>query len=123
MSNSWLPSFVTPDDAATGRAVIEEVCAEHGRSIEDDHYGALIPYSFGPIPERLVALLARRRPDLDDPSELVPNSWEALTDLIGRFIEAGTSKFVVLPLTEPDGIGEWNDHLAEAASVLLPIET
>ena len=43
--DGWLPSFVTPADAEAGRAVIEQVAAEHDREIEDDHYGVLIPYS------------------------------------------------------------------------------
>ena len=123
MADGWLPSFVTPDDAAAGRVVIEEVCAEHDREIEHDHYGVLVPYSFGPIPDRLLALLAKRRPDLSDPSELVPTSWEGLTELIRRFIDVGTSKFVVLPLAEPDDADAWVRHLTEAADVLRPLET
>lgn len=123
VADGWLPSFVTPADAAAGRTVIEEVCAEHDRAIEDDHYGVLIPYSFGPIPERLLRLLAKRRPDLSDVDELVPTSWEALTTLIRRFVDVGTSKFVVLPLVEPDGPDGWVTHLTEAADVLLPLET
>jgi probable F420-dependent oxidoreductase len=122
-AQGWLPSFITPQDAAAGRAVIESVCAEHDRSIDDDHYGVLLPYSFGPIPDRLRALLARRRPDLDDPGVLVPTSWDELTAMIGRFVEVGTSKFVVLPLVEPGGAEGWVDHLTEAADVLRPLET
>jgi len=123
MADGWLPSFVTPADAAAGRSVIEQVCAEHEREIEHDHFGVLVPYAFGPIPDRLLALLAKRRPDLSDPGELVPTSWEALTDMIRRFVEVGTSKFVVLPLAEPDGADAWVDHLTEAAGVLRPLET
>ena len=123
MADGWLPSFVTPTDATAGRTVIEDVCAEHDRQIEHDHFGVLVPYSFGPIPDRLLALLAKRRPDLTDPSELVPTSWEGLTDLIRQFIEVGTSKFVVLPLAEPENADAWVAHLAEAAEVLLPIGT
>ena len=123
MADGWLPSFVTPADATAGRTVIEDVCAEHDRQIEHDHFGVLVPYSFGPIPDRLLALLAKRRPDLTDPSELVPTSWEGLTDLIRQFIEVGTSKFVVLPLAEPENADAWVAHLAEAAEVLLPIQT
>jgi probable F420-dependent oxidoreductase len=122
LADGWLPSFVTPADAESGRSVIERVCAEHDREIEDDHYGVLIPYSFGPIPDRLRTLLAKRRPDLDDPSELVPTSWSDLTGLIERFVDVGTSKFVVLPLVEPAGATGWVEHLAEAAEVLLPLE-
>ena len=123
VAQGWLPSFVMPADAEAGRSVIESVCAEHGRSIDHDHYGVLIPYAFGPIPDRMLAVLAKRRPDLADPGELVPTSWDALTALIRRFIDVGTSKFVVLPLSEPDGADGWVAHLDEAAGVLLPLES
>jgi len=123
VADGWLPSFVTPDDASAGRTMIEEVCAEHDRRIDHDHFGVLVPYAFGPIPDRLLALLAKRRPDLADPGELVPTSWDGLTDLIRRFIDVGTSKFVVLPLAEPADADAWVEHLAEAADVLLPLET
>ena len=68
MADGWLPSFVTPADAAAGRAVIEQVAAEHDRAIEDDHYGVLIPYAMDAVPDMLLAQLAQRRPDLDDPA-------------------------------------------------------
>jgi probable F420-dependent oxidoreductase len=123
LADGWLPSFVTPSDVAAGRSVIESVSAEHDREIEDDHYGVLIPYGFGPIPERLRRMLAKRRPDLDDPGELVPSSWDELTALVQRFVDVGTSKFVVLPIVEPGGVEGWVDHLTEAAAVLRPLET
>lgn len=122
VADGWLPSFVTPADAAAGRAVIEQVCADHDREIEDDHYGVLIPYANGPVPDRLLALLARRRPDVADPSHLVPSNWAELTALIERFVEIGTSKFVVLPVSEPMDADGWVSHLTEAADVLLPLE-
>ena len=122
LADGWLPSFVLPADAEAGRVEIERVCAEHDRSIDDDHYGVLIPYSFGPIPDRLQRLLAKRRPDLSDPQELVPGSWDELVAMIGQFVAVGTSKFVVLPLAEPDGADGWVRHLHEAADVLLPLE-
>ncbi len=123
VADGWLPSFVTPADAAAGRSVIEGVCAEFDREIEDDHYGVLVPYSFGPVPERLQRLLAKRRPDLDDVSQLVPTSWDELTRMIQRFVDVGTTKFVVLPLHEPGDAEGWVSHLTEAAGVLLPLET
>jgi probable F420-dependent oxidoreductase len=122
VADGWLPSFLLPEAAAAGRAEIERVCAEHEREIEDDHYGVLIPYAFGEIPDRLLAVLARRRPDIDDVGRIVPSSWEALTSLIERFVEVGTSKFVVLPIDEPGSPERWTDHLEEAADVLLPLE-
>ena len=123
LADGWLPSFVTPADAAAGRVVVEQIAAEHDRAIEEDHYGVLIAYAFGSVPDFLVAQLARRRPDLDDPAELIPVGWDALRDLIKRFIDVGTTKFVVLPVTEPEGVDAWRTHLGEAAEALLPLET
>lgn len=121
--DGWLPSFVTPADAAEGRAVIERVAAEYDREIEDDHYGVLIPYSpTGELPETLVRSLAERRPDLV-PSSLVPRDWGELQRLIGQFVDVGTTKFVVLPMDEPHTTDEWTAHLEQAAEALLPLET
>ncbi len=122
LADGWLPSFVLPSDAEAGRAAIEEVAVAHDREIEEDHYGVLIPYAFGTIPDQLVAVLARRRPDLDDVRVLVPDSWDALAGLVKRFIDIGTTKFVILPLDEPGDPGSWDAHLAEAAQALLPLE-
>jgi probable F420-dependent oxidoreductase len=123
LADGWLPSFVTPDDVARGREVIERVAADHDRSIDPEHYGALIPYSHGPLPDALLAGLAARRPDLDDPSQLVPQGWDQLCRTIDDFVAVGTSKFVVLPMGEPASPTAWCDHLAEAATVLLPKQT
>jgi probable F420-dependent oxidoreductase len=123
LADGWLPSFVTPADAAAGRAVIEAVAAAHDREIEDDHYGALIPYTLGPVPEQLVAQLARRRPDVEDPGALVAVGWDALADQVKRFIDVGTTKFVVVPVVEPATTPGWAAHLTEAAAALLPLES
>jgi len=123
LADGWLPSFVTPEDAARGREAIEATCVEHGRSIEDDHYGALIPYATGPVPEAVLAGLATRRPDLADPSVLIPTGWDALIATIDRFVAVGTSKFVVLPIVEPRSPGEWLQHLEEAAPIVLARQT
>lgn len=125
LADGWLPSFVTPDDAARGRETIEGVLAEHGRTIDDDHYGALIPYvaEGGTVPAAVLAGLAARRTDLPDPSVLVPVGWQALLDLIDRFVAVGTTKFVVVPMVEPATPDEWVAHLEDAAPVLLARQT
>jgi probable F420-dependent oxidoreductase len=123
LADGWLPSFILPTDAAAGRREIERVCAEHDRAIEEDHYGALIPYAFDGVPDQVLALLARRRPDVEDIAQVVPTSWEQLTALIERFVDVGTSKFVVVPLQEPASADGWRGHLREAADALLPLET
>ncbi|BAN01695.1 LLM class flavin-dependent oxidoreductase [Ilumatobacter coccineus] len=122
LADGWLPSFVLPSDAEAGRAVIEQVAAEHDREIEDDHYGVLIPYAFGPVPDVLTKLLQKRRPDLDDVTQLVPDSWDALQKMVQRFVDVGTTKFVALPIAEPGDADAWVAHLAEAADALKPLE-
>ncbi|HEY7626866.1 MAG TPA: LLM class flavin-dependent oxidoreductase [Ilumatobacteraceae bacterium] len=123
LGDGWLPSFVTPDDAARGRAVIESTLAEHDRSIDDDHYGALVPYATGTIPQSTLDLLARRRPDVTDPTVLVPRGWEALMATIDRFVSVGTTKFVILPIDEPATPDAWVEHLEHAAPVILSRQT
>lgn len=123
LADGWLPSFVTPDDARAGWAEVGRVASEHGREIDPEHFGVLIPYSIGAAPAAVLAGLAQRRPDLADPSELVPQGWDRLCDMIGRFIEVGASKFVVIPLVEPGSVEEWKQHLGEAAARLLPLQT
>ena len=46
-----------------------------------------------------------------------------LMALVERFVAVGTSKFVVLPLVEPDGSDAWIRHLEEAADVVIPLQT
>jgi probable F420-dependent oxidoreductase len=123
LADGWLPSFVTPDDAARGREQIEASLSEHHRTIDADHYGALISYSSGPLPASVVELLAKRRPDLADPAVLVPQSWDALMDTIDRFVAIGTTKFVILPIVEPDRPQAWVEHLQQAAPLVLARQT
>ncbi len=123
LADGWLPSFVTPADVEVGRVEIERVAREHDRNIDPEHFGALIPYAHGDLPDALVAGLKARRPDLDDPSVLVPRGWSELQRTIRRFVDVGFSKFVVLPIVEPRSADEWVDHLGVAAGELLPLQT
>lgn len=119
--DGWLPSFTTPEDAARGRAAIEAEAAAHGRSIDPEHYGALIPYLAepGPLPDLIARAVAARRPDLD-PSAVVPTGLDGLRSAIEAFVAVGFSKFVPLPVTEPD---DWGVHLAEVAGAVLDLST
>lgn len=123
LADGWLPSFVTPADVAAARPIIEQVAREHEREVPADHFGALIPYSHAPLPDALLAGLAARRPDLDNISEIVPQGWDQLLAHIDRFVDVGTTKFVVLPISEPGSEDAWVSELEAAASVLLPRQT
>lgn len=123
LAEGWLPSFVTAEDAATGWRTVNDVAESHGREIDPEHFGVLIPYSLTEPPAALLAGLAKRRPDLDDPSVLVPTSWTQLVTAIEKFVAIGASKFVVVPIVEPATSTAWVDHLADAASYLQPLQT
>jgi probable F420-dependent oxidoreductase len=120
LADGWLPSFVGPEQAAEGRAVVERTAADHGRSIDPEHYGALLPYSFDPVPDEVLELLGALRPGVE-PATLVAVGTDVLAERIGRFVEAGFSKFVAVPLTDP--AGPVDEHLGELAAAVRPLET
>jgi len=113
LADGWLASFVTPDEAAEGIAIIKGAAAEAGRSIEDDHYGVSIPVAFGDVPEQLLAHARERRPERD-PRPLVPVGWDAAAQLVKQFVDVGVTKFVLRPATPPESwrawVGEFADH-------------
>jgi probable F420-dependent oxidoreductase len=119
LGDGWLPSFCTPDDVVAGRPVVEAEAAAHDRALDPEHWGALIAYvtSEGPLPEALVAAVAARRPG-SDPSDVIPAGLLALRTTVERFIAVGVSKFVLVPVVEPQ---DWNDHLAAVADTTLDL--
>jgi probable F420-dependent oxidoreductase len=119
LGDGWLPSFCTPEDVRDGIGVIQAVAAEHDRAVDTEHFGALLPYAEGPVPEVVAAGIARRRPGVD-PNRVVAAGLDGLRTMVEEHLAAGGSKFVVIPLTEPD---DWDTHLAEVADALLPLQT
>jgi probable F420-dependent oxidoreductase len=118
LGDGWLPSFCTPDEAAAGRKIVEEAADRAGRWIDPEHFGALVVYSRGPLPDRLTQALAARRPDVD-PGDLVLSGLPALRRRLEAFIDRGFSKLVVLPAVEPD---RWADELEEVARHVLSLQ-
>jgi probable F420-dependent oxidoreductase len=118
LGDGWLPSFCTAAEAAAGREIVEQSAADAGRSIDPEHFGALIPYVGNGLPDRVVAALAARRPGVD-PAALVPSGHAGLRESVERFIASGVSKFVLVPVTEP---ASWEDELSALADALLPLQ-
>lgn len=119
LGDGWLPSFCTPEDVRDGIAAIEAHAAEVDRKIDPEHFGALLPYCEGPIPDVVAAGIAKRRPGVD-PTRVIASGLDGLRTMISEHIEVGGSKFVVIPLVEPD---DWDAHLTEVADALLPLQT
>ena len=59
--------------------------------IDPEHFGALVPYATGPLPDALVAGLAARRPDVD-PTDLVAQWVQRAVRSDRRFISTPGSR-------------------------------
>lgn len=119
LGDGWLPSFCTPADIERSRPIIEEAATAHDRAIDVEHWGALIAYTHGEVPDIVVTALAARRPDLTDPTSVIADGHEGLRSRIESFVEAGASKFVAIPLTEPD---DWDVELTNLADAVLDLQ-
>ncbi|GLW10892.1 LLM class F420-dependent oxidoreductase [Microtetraspora sp. NBRC 13810] len=118
LADGWLASLLTPREAEAGRLRIQEHAAEAGREVEADHFGISVPVAVDAVPAELAAAVARRRPGTD-PATLVPVGWAAARDLIGRYVEAGLTKFVVRPAAP---VRSAEGFLEEFAAELKPLE-
>ena len=118
--DGWLPAFCTPAQVAIGRRLVEETAADHGRSIDPEHFGALIPYRSdgAAIPDVMRAVVEARSPEAD-PEEVVPE-LSRLSETISGFVDVGFSKFVLVPVVEPD---RWDSELDQVAAIIEPLET
>jgi probable F420-dependent oxidoreductase len=117
--DGWLPSFCTPKQVAEARLVIDRVAAEHDREIDPEHYGALVPYRVdgAEVPDALAAIATARNPDAA-PEDIFPTRSD-LPAAVGRFVDEGFSKFVLIPTVEP---ADWASELAEVAALVKPLE-
>jgi alkanesulfonate monooxygenase SsuD/methylene tetrahydromethanopterin reductase-like flavin-dependent oxidoreductase (luciferase family) len=119
LSEGWLPSLLTPEEAAAGRATIERYASEAGRAVDQEHFGVSLGYAGAEISERQRAQVARRRPGMD-PERLVPIGLAGLRARLREFIDVGFSKFVVRPSEAP---GSWSSELRALADAVLPLQT
>ncbi len=117
LADGWLGSFLTPDEARSGRTQIEVAAAEAGRTVEPDHYGINVAVSDTGLPDDVLAAIRRRRPDRD-PTELIADGWPALHRMIDGYLDAGLTKFVIRPAGTA-GIDAFIDRFA---AELLPRE-
>jgi probable F420-dependent oxidoreductase len=118
IADGWLGSFVGPDELAAKIAVIRATAAEHDRTIDDDHYGTTVfsAATAADVPARAAALLDRR-PGLAR-EDHVAVGLDATRALLERFLAAGATKFVLIPLARDPA--RWLQELYEP--VVAPLE-
>jgi probable F420-dependent oxidoreductase len=121
LADGWLGSLLTPAEAGAAVTIIQDAAAAAGREVEDDHFGLSLPVTLAGnehgIPAPLLASINRRRPEAD-PATLVAQSWDGARRMLGRYVEAGLSKFVVRPAS-PGPFGPFLDGFVRE---LLPIQ-
>ena len=117
LSDGWLPSQCTPEEAAAGRKVIEEAAARANRTISNEHFGMSIGYATAPIDPATARVMTARRPRS---VELTPVGLPALRERIETFIDVGFSKFVVRPLVPPKS---WRVELEALAGAVGNLQT
>jgi probable F420-dependent oxidoreductase len=119
LSDGWLPSLCTPEEAAAGREVIQAAAAEVGRSVDPEHFGISLAYARDEISPAQVARVTKRRPGLD-PATLIPVGMDGLRHMLQRYIGVGFSKFVLRPGETPRS---WPDELELLADGVLALQT
>lgn len=119
LADGWLGSFVTPDEAARARTVIEDAAREAGREVEDDHYGTNITVVLPGIdPDTAIRRALAQRPDVD-PESLVAHGWDGAADLVRRYVEGGLTKFVVRPAGP---VADWQTFIDEFTAEMGPLQ-
>jgi probable F420-dependent oxidoreductase len=117
LADGWLPSLCTPEEAAAGKAIIDEAAEKAGRTISPEHFGVSVGYSNKPLDEAAsAAILARARGRRV--TELVPVGMLALRDLLLRYIDVGFTKFVARPMGPPASWRAELEHLADGVGDL-----
>ncbi|WP_301176713.1 LLM class flavin-dependent oxidoreductase [Actinomadura geliboluensis] len=121
LSDGWLAAFTTPAEGERGRRAVQEAAAGAGREIEEEHFGAVVPYRRGPLPPEAEARLARvRRISGPAPLDDVVPDLDGLAAHLERLVGAGLSKFVLAPLAPP---ADWDAELADVRDAVLHLQT
>ena len=97
----WQAGLETPDEVEPVIAAIKAALPDHGRQIDDDHYGAGFAFRFGspdePICKRNNEILEKRLGK--DPSGLSAiGGCEEILTLLNRFRAVGVHKFILRPI-------------------------
>jgi probable F420-dependent oxidoreductase len=118
LADGWLASFATPEQCKAARVTIEDAADAAGRAIDPEHYGVMVLYTHGELPDAFAQAIKTRNPDVEI-DDLVARGWPELRELCERYIAVGFSKLVLVPLAEPR---DWDDELATGAATMLPLQ-
>ncbi len=102
LGTGWLAGITPVGGVASVIQGIHAECERIGRRLDPEHFGATIPFHFGEPTGELGARFARAA-GTDDPSEIVAiGDATTLVERVRAYLEAGASKFVMLPLARTE---------------------
>ena len=116
MSDGWLPSLRTPEEATAGRVAID-AADKAGRAISREHFGMSIGYASKPIDPSTTRVMAARRPRS---LELTSVGLSALRQRVDSFLGVGFSKFVLRPIVPPKS---WRAELEALSAAVGDLQT
>ncbi|MGH7060512.1 MAG: LLM class flavin-dependent oxidoreductase, partial [Stellaceae bacterium] len=101
----WQAGSETPADIGAIVAAIRDAAIAAGRPIDDDHYGAGVPFRFGRADDPGLGPLYdayRRRTGRDPATHFAVGDAGAIVGRIAAFVDAGISKFILRPAARGD---------------------
>ncbi len=117
LGDGWLPSFCTPETVTEGRVIVDQAATDAGRTIDPEHFGAMVFYARTEIPSAYAQAMARRRGV--DPDEVITVGLAALRERMEAFIAVGFSKLVPVPI-QP--VESWDEELDALADAVLDLQ-
>lgn len=118
VADGWLGALVDPGEARAARVVIQESAERAGRAFDPEHFGISIAYAREALTDEQLLALRVRRQDAD-PLPLLPVGPDALRRLLGRYLDAGLSKFVLRPAVISS---VWSEEVAWLADAVLDLQ-
>jgi probable F420-dependent oxidoreductase len=125
LGDGWLGSMIGPDAAGDARRQIEAGLAETGCSIESDHYGMTLMLRLGPADDPQIAqAMARMAARMAEETRasashmFITGSAEEAVASLRRYVDAGISKFVLMPMAQ--GIGDLTDQTRRLVEEVIP---
>ncbi|MEO9191847.1 MAG: LLM class flavin-dependent oxidoreductase [Acetobacteraceae bacterium] len=118
----WQAGPETPAQAGVVIAAIKRALVETGRAIEEDHYGAGIPFRFGRADDPALATAYdayRARTGREPADYFAIGDAAAIVGRIGEYVEAGISKFILRPVAS--GEDEMLDQTRKLIAEVLPV--
>lgn len=118
IGTGWLGGILPPEQVGPVIRAIRAEASDAGRHIDPDHFGASVPFRFGGADDPLVQRFGRATKRAGGPSALVTGTPADLVAHCERLIEAGASKFVLLPVAR--GTRDLDDQVERAIAEVVP---